>query len=236
MQTLVEATYFVQDLKLGHYMKVPPRSTFIGKIPVVYHSPVTDLEKAQLVCTCLSAVVQVGVKHWMFANIPDMCQKGQKSSLTCPHNQVFFTASAIWGLVGPKRQFGPGSIYYPFLYALIIGAFLPLPFWLWQRWHPKSKAKFISTPIILNGVGYLPPATGINYSSWFVVGFIFQYWIRRRNFLWWSKFNYVTSAALDSGASPAQFCQEFSLTCKQAPCSVSSSSSSPFNILKGASH
>lgn len=31
------------------------------------------------------------------------------------------------------------------------------------------------------------------------MGFIFQYLIRRRNFQWWSKFNYVTSAALDSG-------------------------------------
>jgi len=141
----------------------------------------------------------------MFANIPDICQKGQKSSLTCPHNQVFYTASAIWGLVGPKRQFGPGSVYYPFLYAIIIGAFLPIPFWLWQRWHPKSRVKYISTPIVLNGVGFIPPATGINYSSWFVVGFIFQYWIRRRNFLWWSKFNYVTSAALDAGTSTGDF-------------------------------
>ena len=59
--------------------------------------------------------------------------------------------------------------------------------------------KYVSIPIILNGVSFIPPATGINYSSWFFVGFIFQYLIRRRNFGWWSKFNYVTSAALDSG-------------------------------------
>ena len=45
----------------------------------------------------------------------DLCQKGQKGSLTCPHNQVFFTASAIWGLVGPKRQFGPGWVAIPLL-------------------------------------------------------------------------------------------------------------------------
>jgi hypothetical protein len=48
-------------------------------------------------------------------------------------------------------------------------------------------------------VSYIPPATGINYSSWFAVGFVFQYLIRRRNFAWWSKFNYITSAAMDSG-------------------------------------
>ena len=31
VQTLTEATMFVQDLKLGHYIKVPPRATFLGK-------------------------------------------------------------------------------------------------------------------------------------------------------------------------------------------------------------
>ena len=31
VQTLTEATMFVQDLKLGHYVKVPPRATFLGE-------------------------------------------------------------------------------------------------------------------------------------------------------------------------------------------------------------
>jgi len=183
VQSLTEATSFVQDLKLGHYVKIPPRSTFM----------------VQLVATIMAAFVQVGVKNWMFANIKDMCSKEQASQLTCPHNQVFYTASAIWGLIGPSRQFGKGSIYNPQLYALAVGVFLPFPFWIYQRYYPKSWVQYVSTPIILIGVGYIPPAAGINYSSWFAVAIIFQYLIRRRNFLWWSKFNYVTSAALDSG-------------------------------------
>lgn len=76
---------------------------------------------------------------------------------------------------------------------------LPIPFWYWQRKYPNRWNKFISTPVVLNAVTYIPPATGINYSSWFAVGFVFQYFIRRKNFAWWSKFNYVTAAAMDSG-------------------------------------
>ena len=30
VQTLSAGTSFIQDLKLGHYVKVPPRATFIG--------------------------------------------------------------------------------------------------------------------------------------------------------------------------------------------------------------
>jgi len=183
VQTLAEATSFVQDLKLGHYVKVPPRATFL----------------VQLIATILASFVQVGVKTWIFSNVEDICQPTQKSQLTCPHNQVFFTASAVWGLIGPSRQFGPSSIYHPHLYAMAIGVFLPIPFWFWLKRYPNSWIKYVSTPVILNGVSWIPPATGINYSSWFAVGFIFQYLVRKRNFPWWSKFNYVLSAALDSG-------------------------------------
>jgi len=172
-----------------------------------------------MVATTLAAFVQVGVKTWIFKSIQDICDPNQSSQLTCPHNQVFFTASAVWsvlssffsflafhffsssyrGLIGPSRQFGSGSIYHPQLYAIIVGAFLPLPFWFLQRKYPHSWIKWVSTPVILNGVSNIPPATGINYSSWFAVGFVFQYWIRKKNFAWWSKFNYVASSALDSG-------------------------------------
>ncbi|KAF8161465.1 OPT oligopeptide transporter protein-domain-containing protein [Crassisporium funariophilum] len=183
VQTLSAGTSFVQDLKLGHYVKVPPRATFM----------------VQMVATILAAFIQVGVKEWIFKNVKDICQPNQSSSLTCPHNQVFFTASAVWGLIGPTRQFGTGSIYHPHLYAIIIGAFLPLPFYLYQRRYPNSWVRYVSTPVILTGVSAIPPATGINYSSWFLVGMVFQWAIRKRNFAWWSKFNYVLSSALDSG-------------------------------------
>lgn len=103
------------------------------------------------------------------------------------------------GLIGPTRQFGAGSLYHPELYALVFGALIPLPFWLWQRKYPQSRVKLISMPIVLNGVSQIPPATGINYSSWFLVAFAFQYVVRRTRFAWWSKFNYVLSSALDSG-------------------------------------
>jgi len=110
---------------------------------------------------------------------------------------VFFSASAIWyvlsspfflrgsmdtkiaiggrrGLIGPTRQFGTGTVYYGHLWALLVGALLPVPFWWWQRRFPNSRLKYISIPVFLNGPTFIPPATGINYSSWFLVGFIFR--------------------------------------------------------------
>ena len=60
---------------------------------------------------------------------------------------------------------------------------------------------------------YIPPATAANYVPWAIVGFIFQYVIRRRHFSWWTKYNYVLSAALDSGVAIAAvlifFCLQY---------------------------
>jgi hypothetical protein len=101
VQTLAESTNFVQDLKLGHYIKVPPRATFLGvpqrSIATPFYSwlPFCTFI-VQGIATIMAAFVQVGVKHWIFANVPDICTLNQKDHLTCPHNQVFFTASAVW--------------------------------------------------------------------------------------------------------------------------------------------
>ena len=60
-----------------------------------------------------------------------------------------------------------------------------------------------SLPVIFTGIGLIPPATSVNYVPWTIVGFIFQSFIRRRYFSWWTKYNYILSAALDSGVAIA---------------------------------
>jgi hypothetical protein len=220
VQTLLQALWFLQDLKLGHYMKIPPRATFLGALWHFYIQSAAAhwFPIVQLIAIVLVTFIQIGVKQWMFANVKDICSPTQSDFLTCPANQVWFTASAIWyvvqrrfstiadetggdrrGLIGPSRQFGTGTMYHPQVYAFIIGTFLPLPFWLWRRRYPRSWVRWVSMPLILVSMSYIPPGMGINYSSSVLVGFIFQYLIRKRNFAWWSKFNYVTGAALDSG-------------------------------------
>ncbi|OCF31915.1 OPT family small oligopeptide transporter [Kwoniella heveanensis BCC8398] len=185
VQTVVEALSFVQDQKLGHYMKIPPRATFI----------------AQLSAASIACFVQSGTKELMFAKIDDICQVGQKSLLTCASTKVFFTSSIIWGLIGPERLFSKGSLYHPQTYALLVGAILPIPFWLWVRKYPRSIFRNLNLPVVFSGALSIPPATGVNYASWLVTGFIFQYWLRRKKFAWWSKYNYVLSAALDVGTA-----------------------------------
>ncbi|GAA5921817.1 hypothetical protein JCM1841_005552 [Sporobolomyces salmonicolor] len=182
-QTLTVGLSFVQDLKLGHYMKIPPRATFA----------------VQMIATVITSVVQVGVKRWLVSAVPDLCTPHQSALLICPTAQVVYSSSVVWGLIGPARQFGIGRMYNPILWWLLAGAILPVITWAVSRRFPKLWLKYVNVPVAITGAIYAPPATGINFSSWFLVGFVFQYLMRRRHFRWWSKYNFVLSAGLDSG-------------------------------------
>ncbi|KAJ2919901.1 hypothetical protein MD484_g457, partial [Candolleomyces efflorescens] len=171
--TMAQALTFASDFKLGHYMKIPPRQMFF----------------AQVVCAVVA--------------------------------EVFGTASIIWGVIGPARQFSKGQIYYGaskllgplerhrvlsiFPTALVLffplGALLPCFAYMLAKRYPRSWVKYLNFPVILAGTGLIPPANAVNYVTWGITGFIFQYVIRRRRFEWWSKYNYVLSAALDSGVA-----------------------------------
>ncbi|KAH9814731.1 OPT oligopeptide transporter protein-domain-containing protein [Melampsora americana] len=183
VQSLFVAMSFIQDLKLGHYMKIPPRVTFV----------------VQILAAISSAIVQVGVKEFLVATVPDLCDKHQANLLTCPNSSVFYSASVLWGLLGPQRQFGQGTIYRPIVYFTIIGGLIPIPFYLFTKRWPNSWLKYVNIPVLLVGACWIPPATAINYTSWIIVGFIFQYVFRRTKFRWWSKYNFVLSAGLDVG-------------------------------------
>lgn len=178
-----QALNFLVDLKLGHYLKLAPRVMFC----------------AQILATTWGSICQLAVVEWAQMAIPDLCEESQKTNFSCPQVQVFYSASVIWGLVGPGRIFGEGQLYHGLLWMFLVGAALPFFSWLWLKRHPNSRLKFIHWPVFFNGPSQIPPATPYNYASWCVVGYIFNWLIKRRWFNWWAKYNYTLSAGLDVG-------------------------------------
>jgi OPT family oligopeptide transporter len=88
------AIAFLGDLKLGHYMKIPPRTMFI----------------AQLAASAITCVVSMLVQQWMFSSVADICTPDQKGGFSCPSTHTFATASLVWGGIGPAKLFSPGAL------------------------------------------------------------------------------------------------------------------------------
>ncbi|KAK4157321.1 OPT oligopeptide transporter protein-domain-containing protein [Chaetomidium leptoderma] len=174
---------FAADLKLGHYMKIPPRILFT----------------VQIIATIISSVTQIAVLNWMFVNVPGICTPQAINGFTCPIARVHFNGSILWGVVGPTEFFGPHATYRPLVWAFAVGAVLPIPLWLYARKRRDSLVRKINLPVLFGSLGWIPPATGLNFSVWAVVCFVFNYLVKKRAPAWWAKYTMTLSAALDSG-------------------------------------
>ncbi|KAL5724255.1 Oligopeptide transporter 3 [Ranunculus cassubicifolius] len=183
------ALAFLSDMKLGHYMKIPPKCMFT----------------AQVAGTVISGVVNLAVAWWMYDNVDNICDLDglhPDSPWTCRKYRVQFDASVIWGLVGTRRLFGPGGLYRNLVWLFLVGAFLPVPVWVLSKVFPDKKwIALINIPVISYGFAGMPPATPTNIASWLATGAIFNYFVFRYRKRWWQKYNYVLSAALDAGTA-----------------------------------
>ncbi|CDP19589.1 unnamed protein product [Coffea canephora] len=185
--SMSQAVSFLNDFKLGHYMKIPPRSMFM----------------VQLIGTIIAGTINIGVAWYMLTSIKNICHSEllpANSPWTCPGDSVFYSASVLWGLVGPLRVFGPQGKYSALNWCFLGGALAPILVWLLHKIFPSQKwIKLINFPVILGSTGNMPPATSLNFNSWIFIGTIFNFFVYRFRKSWWQKYNYVLSAGLDAG-------------------------------------
>ncbi|CAI9116104.1 OLC1v1017172C1 [Oldenlandia corymbosa var. corymbosa] len=183
-----QAISFLGDFKLGHYMKIPPRSMFL----------------VQFIGTLIAGTVNLSVAWWLLHSVQDICHqpKGSNSPWTCPGDRVFFDASVIWGLVGPRRIFGNQGNYKELNWFFLGGLLGPVIVYLLHRAFPEQRwIKLINLPVLLGATAAMPPASSLNYNSWILVGTIFNFFVFRYRKKWWKKYNYILSAALDAGVA-----------------------------------
>lgn len=187
--SMSQALTFLADFKLGHYMKIPPRSMFM----------------AQVVGTLVSVIVYQTTAWWLMGTIPNLCDTSKlpaNSQWTCPMDNVFYDASVLWGLVGPRRIFGNLGTYSKVNLFFIGGAIAPLLVWLVHKAFPKKRwIRMIHIPVLIGATAMMPPASAVNFTSWIFVGFISGYVLYRHYPKWWERYNYVLSGGLDAGTA-----------------------------------
>ncbi|KAK5118448.1 hypothetical protein LTR62_002962 [Meristemomyces frigidus] len=193
---LGQAQTYAGDLKLAHYMKIPPRITFA----------------CQVAAMLWAVFVQVAVMNWTLGAILNVCSPDQTSNFTCPNGRTFFSSSIVWGLIGPERMFGKGSTYVASNWFWLLGALLSVAFYAISRTSTSKYARYLHAPVMIGAMAWLPPATPLSFSTWAIIGLIFNHFIRHRYKGWWTQYNYITSAGLDSGLIIATIIIFFAIT------------------------
>ncbi|KAJ4299954.1 hypothetical protein N0V90_005202 [Kalmusia sp. IMI 367209] len=140
--TCAHTLHFSKDLKLAHYVKIPPRHTFAG----------------QMIATLVASFVAVSILNFQMTQIPGVCTATQKDHYTCPAINQFFTAAVLWGTVGPRKVFGSGGMYTWLLIGFPIGVILPLVVFVARKYFPKQRwLRDIHPPAIFYGGIYYAP-------------------------------------------------------------------------------
>ncbi|KAL0938315.1 opt oligopeptide transporter [Colletotrichum truncatum] len=185
--TCAHAVHFANDLKVAHYLKIPPRQTFA----------------CQMVATLISTFICTAVINFQIS-IPNICTPDAPMRLFCPGPNTFFTAAVLWGTIGPLKVFGHQGQYNYLLLGFPVGIALPIIFYYCIKWAPKNRylRQFHPVALFYGGVNWAPysfsyawPAVPIAWLSWI--------YVRNRYLAFWSKYNFVLSASFSAGIAIA---------------------------------
>ncbi|PLW16948.1 hypothetical protein PCANC_13911 [Puccinia coronata f. sp. avenae] len=184
--TTAQAISYASDLKLAHYVKIPPRATFA----------------AQMVGTVLAAFISVAVLDWQIGQFPDLCSPTQELHFTCPGYNTFFSSSIIWGAVGPLRLFSKSGALYSFcMYGFALGAVAPIIPWLALKKWPRSGWRLIHTPVMFVGALSFAPLNLAYLTPAIPLGFFFQRYLKFRYTAWYEKYALTLTAGLGAGVA-----------------------------------
>jgi OPT family small oligopeptide transporter len=181
--TCAHALSFSQDLKLAHYLKIPPRFTFW----------------AQMVPTLVSTFISIGVLQYQ-VHIENICTRHAPFRFTCPGPNTFFTAAVFWGTVGPRKIWGAGGQYAVTLLGFPFGILLVAVFYLLSRKWPKNAILRNAHPVVMMGgaiawapynLSYIWPAVPVAAFSWL--------YLKKRYLGLWSKVCFLLPCAGDVG-------------------------------------
>lgn len=178
-----QAQNYITDQKMGHYVKIPPRALF----------------RCQVLSVFIASFISLAVMNFMIDNVEDYCTPQSSQKFLCPSSNVFFSASVLWGTIGPKKVFGG---LYPLLeWCFLIGALAPIPCILFKKYGPKKITKYFQPTLIIGGFLIYAPYNLSYFTTGVYFSFIFMYYIRKHYQAWWEKYNFVLSGAMDAGVA-----------------------------------
>ncbi|PVH13554.1 OPT family small oligopeptide transporter [Candidozyma duobushaemuli] len=179
-----QAENYITNQKQAHYLRIPPRALF----------------RVQMISSIIYSFVSVGVLNLAIDTIEDYCTSGQRQKFSCPNTTTFYSASVLWGVIGPKKVFG--HLYPVLQWCFLIGFLLAFPCWALRKWGRKTViGKYVHPVVIVFGFLQYAPYNLSYYAPGMILSFVFMYLIRKRKTAWWEKYNYILSGGMDAGVA-----------------------------------
>ena len=196
-----QALNFINDLKQGHYAKLPPRATY----------------RCQLISVFITSFIQLGILNYQITGIKDYCHPNNPQKFTCPATITYYNASVLWGVIGPKKVFNG---LYPILqWCFLIGFLAAIPCIIFKKYGPRKFTKYFEPSIIISGFMSYAPYNLSYTTGGLYVGYAFMHHIKRRYEAWWEKYDYLLSSGIEAGIAFSSIIIYFSVKYHNKPIS-----------------
>lgn len=195
--TIMQVINLSNDLKMGQYLKVPPRAMFI----------------TQVIGTTFGAFLNYAIASTVIKSKFDLLQTNNGSYIwSGAYFQSLNVSAVTWSMA--KYMYGPGTPYFIIPMAVLIGMAVVIVHWVFSRFVPKIGS--VSTKDLIIPTVFL-------YSAWMtvgqnsiilttiLVGLISQGWVRTRYPKWFKDFNYIVGAGFDGGSLLVIFVLSFAV-------------------------
>ncbi|ODV66347.1 OPT-domain-containing protein [Hyphopichia burtonii NRRL Y-1933] len=134
-----QAQTYISDQKMGHYAKIPPRAMF----------------RWQMVSVFIASFISLAIINFITEHIEGYCEPDNKLKFTCPQSRIFYSASIIWGDIGPKRVFN--QLYPIIKYCYLLGFLLVFPCIAFKKYGPNKLTKYFQPTLMIGGfLNYAP--------------------------------------------------------------------------------
>lgn len=214
----IQADSYMSSQKTGHYAGLAPWSMF-------------RVQFICLICNSFAQAGMMtwqsdgmGIGNPTGADTEyDLCNQSNPERFTCADVRTYFNASVMLGFVGPRIFFK--HICPSIKWVFLIGAVTPIPFWLARRYLVPYGRRWASNPtnqgknlivrkimdfrwlknvnelVWINGGFYWAPNNMMYYATPYMWPGLISKLIKDRFPLWWSRYNYITYAAVTVGYS-----------------------------------
>ncbi|KAK4579995.1 hypothetical protein LTR86_000197 [Recurvomyces mirabilis] len=190
-----EAQVLAKDLRLAQYTHLPPRITFGLQI------------LGCLVGALLNWVMMITIVDAQ----RDLLTAIQGSSIWSGQNIQIFNSAAITWAMAPKL-YSIGQRYQWCTIVFLVGFLVPLPMYAMYRWRGNKKLwSYINPSIILWFMGNLFVGINAGFTTFFMIAFTFQWYLRKYHPKFFVEWNYLISAALDGGTQIMIFILTFAV-------------------------
>ena len=190
-QILEQNLNLISDYKFGFYMKIPEKEMFWAQVYGTLLGPFINYGVMRLIIDYIGGDVLTGVV--------------KSTAWLALSTRNYYSLSVLWGVLGPKTFFAPGSDYAWIYYAFLIGPGLVALVYVVHCYKPSWQLETRFNPtVIMYGCTLFPVNLATNLMTSSLVAVFFMGYMLRYHSAWFRKYNYLLGVGLDCGT---QLCQ-----------------------------